>query len=220
MLYTPICLVLASALCLPAFAATSAPQPDGGTTRIVRPVFSQILAHFLPKDFVASAPVIAGNEYQQQFFLPGNNVEKWAQMILVTGTKDLAYSKGVNASRAARSIADRIRDSCPKSFSVNLKTEGLGNINVGTLKAFAVVLGCGTVNRAPETRSESVLLVTIEGSSDYYTLQWTEHGEASPTPLDLDGAKWVGRLQQLLPIHLCAIVPGETPPYPSCGNDN
>lgn len=222
MSHTPIYLILMlmSTLCLPAFAATSTAQPDVGTTRIVRPVFSQILAHLLPKNFVASAPVIAGSEYQQQFLLPGENAGKWSQMILITGTKDLAYSKGVNASRAARSIADRIRDTCPTSFSVNLKAEGLGNINVGTHKAFAVVMGCGTVNRAPETRSESLLLVTIEGNSDYYTLQWTERGEASPTPLVLDGAKWVGRLQQLLPIQLCSIVPGEEPPYSSCSNDN
>jgi hypothetical protein len=37
---------------------------------------------------------------------------------------------------------------------------------------------------------------------------------------DVGNAKWLERLQKLSPLRLCAIVPGEAAPYPSCLGKN
>jgi hypothetical protein len=46
-------------------------------------------------------------------------------------------------------------------------------------------------------------------------VQWSERGAAAEKA-DVANAKWMDRLQKLAPLRVCAIVPGEAPPYPSC----
>jgi hypothetical protein len=60
------------------------------------------------------------------------------------------------------------------------------------------------------------VMVSVKGSNDYYTVQWAQRGPASAQPIDLSDAKWTDRLKTLNPIQICARVPGEAPPYPSC----
>jgi hypothetical protein len=54
----------------------------------------------------------------------------------------------------------------------------------------------------------------VKGAADAYTVQWAERAAASDAAID--EAVWRGRLHELMPIRLCAIVPGEAAPYPSC----
>jgi hypothetical protein len=58
----------------------------------------------------------------------------------------------------------------------------------------------------------------VKGIADYYTIQWAQRGPATIAKPAIDQATWQARLQQLSPIRLCAIVPGERVPYPSCVN--
>jgi hypothetical protein len=81
------------------------------------------------------------------------------------------------------------------------------------------VAGCGEVDASADKHSETVLIVAVKGASDAYTIQWAERGPAS-SGAGIDEAKWQARLGALMPIRLCAIVPGETAPYPSCLQQN
>ncbi|MGZ3350874.1 MAG: hypothetical protein ACXU89_18215, partial [Xanthobacteraceae bacterium] len=81
-------------------------------------------------------------------------------------------------------------------------------------EAYAAVAGCGKVGA--DGHSETALIVAVKGSSDAYTIQWAERTAQASSARDIDEAKWRGRLRELMPIRLCAIVPGEAAPYPSC----
>jgi hypothetical protein len=88
-------------------------------------------------------------------------------------------------------------------------------LKTGGLDAFVSVVGCGKVGDSADVRSETALIVAIKGSADIYTVQWAERGAPSPKA-DVENVKWQERLRQLGPLHVCAIVPGEKAPYPSC----
>ena len=81
-------------------------------------------------------------------------------------------------------------------------------------EAYAAVAGCGKVGA--DGHSETALIIAVKGSSDAYTIQWAERTAPASSGGDIDEAKWQGRLHELMPIRLCAIVPGEAAPYPSC----
>ncbi|MEO6800284.1 MAG: hypothetical protein ABI178_10135 [Rhodanobacter sp.] len=56
----------------------------------------------------------------------------------------------------------------------------------------------------------------IQGTQDYYSIQWAERGPAEAARVTFNEQRWIGRLKQLLPVFLCARVAGEEAPYPSC----
>jgi len=55
----------------------------------------------------------------------------------------------------------------------------LGPLKLGGQDGFAAVASCGTVQSATDKHAESALLIAIKGSTDYYTIQWTERGPPS-----------------------------------------
>ena len=75
---------------------------------------------------------------------------------------------------------------------------------------------CGKVDASADKHSETALIVAVKGISDAYTIQWAERAASPASGPAIDDAKWQGRLRELMPIRLCAIVPGEAAPYPSC----
>lgn len=103
---------------------------------------------------------------------------------------------------------------CPNSFNA----VSFGATQIDGHETLAVVAGCGIAQPIADPYSETMLLIVIKGTRDYYTLQWAERGSASPMPLSFDEAKWRARLRALTPIKLCPIIAGEAEPYPSCLN--
>ncbi len=63
--------------------------------------------------------------------------------------------------------------------------------------------------------SETVLVVAIEGTQDFYPVQWAERGAPQDGPIRQDMATWDSRLKALQPIAVCDRVPGEQAPLPS-----
>ena len=92
----------------------------------------------------------------------------------------------------------------------------MGPIKLGEQDAFAAVMACGKVTSSADGHSEAMLFVAIKGNTDGYTVQWAERGSTRAVAPGIDETKWKQRLQVLMPIRLCAIVPGEAAPYPSC----
>lgn len=203
-------MALAAACLAAAPAAAQAPKPGGGPASftVISPVFSQLVSFSMPSNFVAGYEKTNGGTYTREAVPKGESVQKWTEMITVTGAKGLAAT--ASAEKFAGTIAGGFQRACPGSFAAKGSV-----LKTGGLDAFVSVVGCGKVGDSADVRSETALIVAIKGSADIYTVQWAERGAPSPKA-DVENAKWQERLRQLGPLRVCAIVPGEKAPYPSC----
>jgi hypothetical protein len=206
----------ASGIAVPANAQdkVDALRDQGYSVRMISPIFGQLVMLSLPKGFTTVFEDTSGNQYTREAVLDGETVERWSQMITVTGAKGLAANPRLTAQSFVEQIAGGFKDACPDTFSA----KGFGALKISDRDAFIALAACGTVASDGGAHSESALLVAIKGAADYYTIQWAERGPASPRPMGLDETMWMGRFNKLGPIKLCPIKPGEPPPYPSCGD--
>lgn len=217
-----LALAILNTLCLSALAEDGAPKmkeadalrQQGHSVRTITPIFSQLVTFSFPKGFVPAFEDAKGGQYIQESVLEGESVKKWSQMITITGAKGLTANPNATPTRLAGSIAGGFKSVCPDSYIAT----GLGEMKFGSHDAFAAVVSCGIASPTAKPYSESMLLVVIRGEKDYYTIQWSERGEASKVPIKFDNVKWIDRLKRLTPIKLCPIVPGEKAPYPSCAS--
>jgi hypothetical protein len=194
-------------------AMTQAPGNQATTITAISPIFSELVMYSLPKEFRTVSERTSGkNYYVREAVLEGETVERWSQIITVTGAKDLASNPNASPQWLIEGISAGFKRACPDSFAVT----ALGALKVSGHDGFAAVASCGTVQSGTVKRAESTLLIGIKGSADYYTVQWAERGPPSSEPLPQDHAKWWKRIKLLSPITICPIVPGEAAPYPSC----
>ena len=207
---------LASGVAVPASAQDKtdieALRKQGYSVRMISPIFSQLVMLSLPKGFTTVFEDTSGSQYTREAVLEGKSVERWSQMITVTGAKGLASNPRLSAQSFVEQIAGGFKNVCPDTFSA----KGLGALKISGRDAYTALAGCGTVSSDGSAHSESALLVAIKGAADYYTIQWAERGPASARPMTFDEAMWKERFNALGPIKLCPIKPGEAPPYPSC----
>jgi len=180
--------------------------PTSFTT--ITPIFSQLLMLPSPKGFEPAFTDAKENSYIRESVLAGETVKKWSQMITVTGYRGIASNPNASPKAIAEMISNGFRGVCPSSFN----SVGPGDQKLDGYSAFITVTSCGT--NPLENQSESTLIIALKGEKDIYTIQWSERGMASDTPLKFDQQKWVGRLQMLSPIKLCPRVQDEQAPYP------
>jgi hypothetical protein len=180
----------------------------------ISPIFSELVLFSAPRDFkpVFEQTGSAGKFYIREMVLEGETVERWSQMITVTGAKGLAANPKVTAESYLESMVSGFKNVCPTTFS----SKPLGARKISGHGAFIVLAGCGAVQAQGEAHSEAALLIGVKGSHDDYTIQWAVRGPPQNEPIDLSGAKWQERLGKLNPIKLCPLTPGEAAPYPSC----
>jgi len=190
---------------LTAQAGAQAPQ----TARAISPIFGQLVSFGMPLNFVAVFENTRGPDYIREVVPKGESAQAWTQMITVTGKKGAASDPDASPEKVAGGIAGGFKSACPDSFAAR----SFGPAKFGSFDGFIAVIGCGNV----DGHSETAALITLKGTSDYYTIQWAERGAASAKP-PIDDEKWTARLRALRPIDLCPIVPGEKAPYPSCIN--
>jgi hypothetical protein len=177
------------------------------------PIFGERIFMSYPKEFWPAFEKTRGPAYIYEMVLHGETVEKWTQMVTVTGTAGFAAKEGLTPTSHAIGIAGRFERACPSTFNAS-HLKGIDAIDDHA--AFAVVVGCGSLNMNGKTHSETALIITIKGEKNYYTVQWAERGSASSQPVPYDSEKWMKRFNTLMPIILCPVVPGEKAPYPSC----
>ncbi|WP_256805950.1 hypothetical protein [Bradyrhizobium sp. Bra64] len=197
-----------------AFALASASQAQAPQTfRVISPIFGQLVSFAMPSNFVVVFENTKGGHYIREAVLKGETPERWTQMITVTGEKGMTLTPGASPEKFAGSIAGGFISACPDSFAA----KSLGAANFGRFEGFVAVIGCGRIDSGPTRHTETALLVTLKGASDYYTIQWAERGPESDEP-PVNDERWQARLRELSPIELCPIVAGEAAPYPSCVN--
>lgn len=200
---------LAASLLLAATAQAQAPQ----SFRVISPIFGQLVSFTMPSDFVAAFENTKGGHYIREAVLKGETSERWTQMITVTGEKGMTLTPGNSPQIFAGTIAGGFKTACPDSFAA----KPLGATTFGRFEGFVAVVGCGRIDSGPTRHSETALLITLKGATDYYTIQWAERGPESDEP-PVNDDRWQARLHDLGPIDLCPIMPGEAAPYPSCVN--
>jgi|HubBroStandDraft_5_1064220.scaffolds.fasta_scaffold39583_2 hypothetical protein len=188
-------------------------QPGKQTTAIT-PIFSEIVVSPCPEGFRPVYQNTTGGHYTLEMVLKGETVDKWSQMVTVTGVQGNAGNQNATARTRLDPIANIFRNACPDTFAA----KPLGSTSVSGHDAYEAWISCGSTTRGGSAHSESDLVVSIKGTEDYYTIQWAESGPASNQPLTFDGAKWGDRLGKMNPMKVCPRVPGESSPYPSCIN--
>ena len=204
-----------AALCLLLASPASAQNPAPSAFKVISPIFGQLVTFSLPTNFVTVFENTKGPSYIREAVLKGETVKSWTQMITVTGAKGAAGNSNVTPESAAASLVGGFKSACPDTFAA----QGFGPAKFGDQDAYVAVASCGRVETSADKHSETMLIVTVRGSADYYTVQWAERAVPADKPA-IDATKWQARLRQLQPIRLCPIVPGETAPYPSCVGKN
>jgi hypothetical protein len=189
-------------------------REQGYSVKMISPIFSQLVMLSFPKGFTTVFEDTSGKQYTREAVLEGETVDKWTQMITVTGAKGLAANANSTAQSFVEQIAGGFKGACPDSFSA----KGLGALKISGREAFAALAGCGSVSSDGSEHSEAALIIAIKGTVDYYTIQWAERGPASPRPMVFNDATWTDRFNKLSPIKLCPLMPREAPLYPTCVN--
>jgi hypothetical protein len=195
----------------PALAETPA-EPH---LAVVTPVFTQLVMFSLPPEFRSQKPTYeknSGSFYIREQLPEGETLGKWSRMVTLTGTRGLATNPNATPQAMLARMSADVQRNCPESFS----TATPGPQKVDGYDAYEVIVSCGRMQSGKESYSESAIMLTVKGSADYYTLQWTERGRDSAETRPIDVAYWTRQLARLSPIRLCPIVPGEAAPYSSC----
>lgn len=181
---------------------------------VISPIYGQLVRFSMPSNFAVVFENAKDGHYIREAVLKGETMNAWTQMITVTGAKGLAGNRQVTPEGFAVAITAGFKNACPDTFDA----KPLGATRFGDRDGFVAVGGCGRVAGSADKHSETALIVAVRGSADVYTIQWAERAPGAAKPA-IDDAKWRDRLSKLNPIVFCAIVPGEAPPYPSCGNN-
>jgi hypothetical protein len=191
-------------------AASAEPAP----TTMIAPILGQIVGFSLPAGFTLQKEDSNGAQYFRGAFLKGETADTWSQMITITGAKNANIDPTKSAQFIAANIAGDIRKHCPETFSV----KPMGPTKIDGQDAFVAIASCGKVKTGAAEHSETALMITIKSAQAIYTIQWAERTPSNAENLTIDEDKWKGRLEKLIPIRVCPIVPGEKAPYPSCVN--
>jgi hypothetical protein len=189
-------------------AAAAAPP----AARVVTPVFHRLVAFSLPPPFKVGFERTTGNILVREHVPEGETVDNWSRMITLQGVQGMAYNAQATPQGYLLALARGFQQHCPDTF-VALD---LGPQPMVREASFAKVVSCGHVSAGGKAHSETSVMLAIQGSDDFYALEWSERGADAAHPLALDGKYWTARLAQLGPVRLCPVVPGEGPPYPSC----
>jgi len=216
--------LLCMALCEPdvAFSQQTVPgnSHDRRSVSTVTPIFSQLVKFNFPGIFnVAPAYEKTNNFakfYIEEHVLPGETVDDWTQLLTITGTENVVVSHpDLTPKDYVLTMTNLFYKACPSSFLGKEIYEG----NLNGLATFAVVASCGASPLKKGAESETALIIAIKGEKDFYTVQWAQRGKPSKTPINIDVDMWKKRMENLMPVKLCPIIPGEPAPYPSCANE-
>lgn len=191
---------------------------NGNSVGSITPVFSQLVRFAIPRGFHGVFESTNGPGYTMEMVPDGETVERWTQMITLTGLRGLTANPAVTPGKVVAGMGGGFSRACPGTFAAR----AIGDFRTAgdqPQDGFMAVFSCGSVTTDKTgPHSETAIIAGIKGSEDYYTLQWAERGFPSSTPLSIDGDAWQAKFARLAPVILCPIIPGEAAPYPSCAN--
>jgi hypothetical protein len=167
------------------FLNLSAGQAIAEDNSIVGKVWSQVVTFSAPERYLPAFEDQQGTYYILELVPKGQTVQKWAEMITLTGSRGISGKAGA----FAENLKSLYGQGCPETFvSVDLPPPRVG----GARAVAAAYVGCGDLGGY----SEAMVFVAIDGDKDVYTLQWAVRGKAFDGPPEYDAAKWKARLHQ------------------------
>lgn len=193
---------------LPVSAALGADEPGLAT---VVPIFSQLVRFSAPAAFKVADEHNNGSFYIRELVPDSESADQWTRMLELTGTRDLAASTGASPQALLTRMAAAFREHCPGTFAM----EELGPRRIEGYDGFVTIASCGRV-LGKSGYGETVVMLAVKGTRDFYTLQWAERAPGSAHTPAIDRPYWEKRLAALGPVRLCAPLAGEGPPYASC----
>src|SRR5262245_53267704 len=99
-------------------ARTQGPGNEPTTIVAISPIFSELVMFSLPKGFRTVFERTSGKNYVREAVVEGETVERWSQMITVTGAKDLASNPNASPQWLVERISAGFKRACPDSFAV------------------------------------------------------------------------------------------------------
>jgi hypothetical protein len=180
----------------------------------IKPIFSELVSYSYPSGFYQGSESTKSDRYMIEMLPDGEPSALYSQKIVVIGNRGFSAYPNMSALKGAQLRADGFKGACPDTYS----SREISLAKVNGHDAYIEWAGCGSVKYSGGVRSESSLIVSIQGKEDNYLIQWGERGPASSQPIVYDKAKWEDRLKKLIPIKICPLVPGEHEPYSSCVN--
>lgn len=202
----------------PATKTPAAVHPAGlEPVEVITPIFHQLVAFASPANMVQHVSEHADAKfYLRESVRDVDTLEQWGQKITLTGEKGTAQFQATAAKSLADKLVNGFQDACPNVFAY----KDIGALAMGTTPAYLLLVGCGSVTdkfgKVGATHSETSLIVVLQGDQDMYTIQWAERSTPVEKPPVFNDLKWQRRFQQLQPIRICPIHPGEKAPYASC----
>ncbi|NBZ88980.1 hypothetical protein [Stagnihabitans tardus] len=194
------------ALCLlaplPAMAQTATPW-----VHVIEPAFGQVVFMPAPTRFRIGDQQERDGFHILELAPEGESVAAWSQLMTLTANAGLATSATPEAFRDQ--FAAGFHKACPESFFA--APVELPPFKGASAQA-AMILSCGSY----EGQSETAAVIVLAAGDTIFTLQWAEHGQATPGPQQPDWATWEPRFGLLSQGRICPQVAGEEMPYPSC----
>jgi hypothetical protein len=178
----------------------------------VTPVFSELVRFTPPEGFAIALEDARDPHYTREMVPEGETSEIWTQRITLKAEKGLSADPKSTPQPYLEKFAGNFRGVCPDTFAA----KWIGPTTISGHDAHVAWLSCGTLESGSNAHSDSFLIVAIKGTNDFYRILWGERGPASSQPIFFDEVKWGDRLKKLNSIRICAKVPGEAAPYPSC----
>jgi hypothetical protein len=206
--------LVALSFCSSGFAQTGTlpAHSTRGSVGVVAPIFSQLVYFRVPASFVSVFENAHDGRYIHEWTMTGESVLNWTQMVTVTGAQNLSVKRPEMTPKAfASAIAHGFQRACPSSFAAKEVYDG----KLSARDAFIMIVSCGNA-AASAGHSETAVIAVIKGERDFYTLQWAQRGDSTPTPVAINADMWTARFKSLMPLKLCPVIAGERPPYPSC----
>jgi hypothetical protein len=200
-------------------AALTAPLPLlAEATLAPVPVFSQLVIAAVPEGFTVAGVALTDAGYSRTAALPGETPHDWTQQVLLNADRDLVAAQNVTPVQYADYLAGIYQNGCPASFVF----ENLSNPEdqLGGYPIFAYYIACGAITGAdgsPDLHAEQLIVVSVAGAKDIYTMQWLERAPMDIVGKPYDSTLWQPRMAALTAgFKLCDPVAGEAAPYPSC----
>src|SRR5262245_43406014 len=97
---------------------TQAPGNRATTVAAISPIFSELVMYSLPTEFRTVSERTKDKHYVREAVPEGETVDRWSQMITVTGAKDLASNPSASPQWLVERISSGFKRACPDSFAV------------------------------------------------------------------------------------------------------
>ena len=118
------------------------------TAVVVSPIFSQLVAYTLPAGFITKYETTKGPSYLREAVPATETVERWSQMITVTGARGMAAAQNFGPREFVATIAGGFKRGCADSFAFL----DMGSTTISGVEAYVGVASCGTASAAVRER--------------------------------------------------------------------